>query len=167
MKKYNVFYLWVVEKRGYKFICKKIINNEYKEILTGEKILLEENDQVESLTKYYSILAIATYKNGQILNPLMLSKKDILLKYIKINEKDINKPYDPVDFIEKQKQMLEELKVLEKECPELAKKEAVESLQRAGILDEEGNLKEPYAESVREDIIPAKELNKQKTLDKK
>ena len=97
----------------------------------------------------------------------MLSKKDILLKYIKINEKDINKPYDPVDFIEKQKQMLEELKVLEKECPELAKKEALESLQRAGILDEEGNLKEPYAESVREDIIPTKELNKQKTLDKK
>ena len=87
MKKYNVFYLWVVEKDGHKFICEKVSENYYKEVLTKEDIIIEENESVTKLTKYYSILEVATYKDGQILNPLMLTKKDILYKYIEKNEK--------------------------------------------------------------------------------
>lgn len=190
MKKYNVFYLWVVEKDGYKFICERIYDNRYKEVLTKEDVIVEENDKVKSLTRYYSILEVATYKNGQILDPLMLTKKDILLKYIEINQNVIDKRIDIDDILKRQKEELEGLKVLARECPELAKKYSLEKLQGAGILDENGELIGPYkevftkrtdmdimvdnwrgyVENVKDEmpdipIISAKEL--QKTLDKK
>lgn len=192
MKKYNVFYLWVVEKDGHKFICERVSGDDYKEVLAKEDIRVEENDKVKSLTNYYSILAVATYKNGQILNPLMLTKKDILLKYIEINEKVVSKNFDMDDILRKQQEELEGLKVLAKECPELAKKYSLEKLQGAGILDENGDLKESYNELVTKKtdmnimvdnwrayvdankdkmpdipIISAKELQKQKTKEKK
>lgn len=192
MKKYNVFYLWVVEKDGHKFICERVSGNDYKEVLTKEDIRTENNENVKSLTKYYSILAIATYKNGQILNPLMLTKHDILLKYIEINQNIIDRRIDMDDFLKNQQEELEGLKILAKECPELAKEYSLEKLQGAGILSENGELIGPYkdilrkekdmdvmigwwqdyVESVKDDmpdipIISAKELQKQKTLDKK
>ena len=191
MKRYSVFDLYVVKKDNHKFICEKILENEYREVLTKEKLIIEENETVESLTKYYSILAIATYKNGQVLNPLMLSKKDILLKYIEINEKVRNKEVNINDFLKKQQEELEGLKVLASECPELAKQLASETLQGLGIIDEEENLIGPYKDILKkertvekvtemyktyieikkEDIpdIPmesAKELRKQKPFDK-
>jgi len=191
MKKYSVFSLYVVEKDGHKFICEKIIDNEYKEVLTKEKLVLEENDKIKSLTKYYSIIAVATFKDGQVLNPLMLTKKDILLKYIEINQNVIDKRIDMDDFLKRQQEELEGLKILAKECPELAKKYSLEKLQGAGILDENGDLKEPYNElitkksdmdvavdmyetyvdSEKDDmldipIISVKEKHKQKTLEK-
>ena len=192
MKKYNVFYLWVVEKDGHCFICERVYHNSYKEVLTKEDIRVEENDKVKSLTRYYSILGVATYKNGQILNPLMLTKYDILLKYIEINQNVIDKRIDINEFLKKQQEELEGLKVLTKECPELARKYSLEKLQGAGILDGNGALIGPYKEifrkasdmekmvdmyetyidSKKEDIpdipiISAKELHKQKILDKK
>lgn len=192
MNKYNVFNLYVIERDNHKFICEKITPNKYIEVLTREKIVLEEKDKTKSLTKYYSILSVATYKNGQILNPLMLTKKDILLKYIEINEKVVSKNFDMDDFLKRQQEELEGLKILAKECPELAKEYSLEKLQGAGILDEQGNLTGPYKEmftertgmdilvdgwreyvdSVKDDmpdipIISARELQKQKTLEKK
>lgn len=192
MKKYNVFNLYVIEKDNHKFICERVIDNEFKEVLTKEKLVLEENDKVKSLTRYYSILAVATYKNGRILNPLMLTKKDILLKYIEINQNVKDKRIDIDDFIKKQQEELEGLKILSKECPELAKEYSLEKLQGAGILDSNGEPIGPYKEifvkktgmdimiegwrehvkNVKDDmpdipIISAKELYKQKILDKK
>ena len=161
MKKYNVFCLWVVEKPGHKFICERIINDVYREVLTKEELILEENDKVKPLTRYYSILAVATYKNGKILNPLMLTKKDILLKYIEINEKVVSKNFDMDDFLKRQQEELEGLKILAKECPELAKEYSLEKLQGAGILDETGELIGPYKE------IFVKSTDNQKTLNKK
>jgi len=191
MKKHNVFYLWVVKKNGHSFICKRIYGNEYKEVLTKEDIRVNQDDKVKSLTKYYPILEIATYKNGQILNPLMLTKYDILLKYIELNENTIDKKIDIDEFLKKQQGELEGLKVLARECPELAKKYSLEKLQGVGILDENGDLKEPYNElitkksdmdvavdmyetyvdSEKDDmldipIISVKEKHKQKTLEK-
>lgn len=160
MKKYNVFSLWVVEKHGHKFICERIVNDVYREVLTKEELILEENDKIKSLTRYYSILAVATYKNGQILNPLMLTKKDILLKYIEINEKVVSKNFDMDDFLKRQQEELEGLKILAKECPELAKEYSLEKLQGAGILDEKGELIGPYKE------VFVKRTEKQKTLNK-
>ena len=146
MKKYNVFCLYVVEKEGHKFICERIINNEFREVLTKEELILEEHDKVKPLNRYYSILEVATYKNGKILNPLMLTKKDVLLKYIEINERVVSKNFDMDDFLKRQQKELEGLKVLAKECPELAKEYSKEKLQGAGILDKNGDLKEPYNE---------------------
>lgn len=192
MKKYNVFSLYVVEKDNHKFICERIIDNEFREVLTKEELIIEDNDKIKPLNRYYSILAVATYKNGKILNPLMLTKKDILLKYIEINEKVVSKNFDMDDILKRQQEELEGLKILAKECPELAKEYSLEKLQGAGILDEKGELIGPYkevftkrtgmdimidgwrdhVESVKDDmpdipIISAKELHKQKTLDKK
>ena len=161
MKKYNVFCLWVVEKPVHSFICERIIDNEFREVLTNEELILEENDKVKPLTRYYSILEVATYKNGKILNPLMLTKKDVLLKYIEINEKAIDKRIDIDDFLKRQQEELEGLKILAKECPELAKEYSLEKLQGAGILDENGELIGPYKE------IFVESPGKQKTLDKK
>ena len=160
MKKYNVFCLYVIEKDNHKFICERIIDNEYKEVLTKEELILEENDKVKPLTRYYSILAVATYKNGQILNPLMLTKKDILLKYIEINKKVVSKNFDVDDLLKKQQEELEGLKILSKECPELAKEYSLETLQGAGILDEKGELIGPYKQ------LFVKRTEKQKTLNK-
>ena len=156
MEKYNVVSLYVVEKEEHKFICEKIFENEYREVLTKEKLILEDNDKIESLTRYYSILGVATYKDGKILNPLMLTKKDILLKYIEINQNEKDKRIDMDDFLKRQQEELEGLKILAKVCPELAKEYSLEKLQGAGILDENGELIGPY-----------KEIVKQKTLDKK
>lgn len=161
MKKYNVFCLWVIEKPGHSFICERIIGNQFREVLTKEELILEENDKVKSLTRYYSILEVATYKDGKILNPLMLTKKDILLKYIEINEKAMDKRIDMDDFLKRQQEELEGLKILAKECPELAKEYSLEKLQGAGILDENGELIGPYKE------VFTKRTEKQKTLDKK
>lgn len=121
MEKYNVFSLYVVEKEEHKFICERIIDNEFREVLTKEKLILEDNDKIESLTRCYSILGVATYKDGKILNPLMLTKKDILLKYIEINQNEKDKRIDMDDFLKRQQEELEGLKILAKECPELAK----------------------------------------------
>ena len=187
MKKYNVFCLYVIKKEGYSFICENIIDNEYREVLTKEKLILEKGELVIPLTRYYSILEVATYKNGKILNPLMLTKKDILLKYIEINEKVVSKNIDMDDFLKRLQAELEGLKVLAKECPELAKKYSLEKLQGSGILNENGELIGPYkevfvkrtgmdimidgwrdyVESVKDDmpdipIISAKELQKKK-----
>ena len=91
----------------------------------------------------------------------MLTKKDILLKYIRINEKVRNKDININDFVKKQKEELEGLKVLFKENPELAKKEALEKLQRTGILDENGELNELYKD------VFIKKIERQKTMYKK
>ena len=96
MKKYNVFSLYVIEKEEHKFICEKISDKEYKEVLTKEKLLLEEKNKVKSLTDYYSIFEIAVFdKNLEVDKVLVLSKKDILLKYIEINEKTMDKESNP------------------------------------------------------------------------
>ena len=151
MKKYNVFYLWVVEKDRHKFICEKIYDNKFKEILTKKYIIVEESDKVKSLISYYSILEIATYKNGQILNPLMLTKKDILLKYIELNEKEKNKHVNINDFLKKQEEELKGWEILKKECPEFAKQLAKEILQGLGIIDDKENLVGPYNDILRKE----------------
>ena len=165
MKKYSVFELYVVEKEGHKFICEKISDNEYREVFTKEKIKIENNDIGECLTKYYSILAIATYKNDQVLNPLRLNKKDILLKYLSINEKVRNKEVNIDDFLKKQQEELEELKVLARECPELAKRNALQTLQRIGILDKEGNVIGPYNEILVKEETPKQRILKNEEID--
>ncbi|MBR6690520.1 MAG: hypothetical protein IKL65_04240 [Bacilli bacterium] len=148
MKKYSVFRLYVVEKDGHKFICERIYSYEYREVLTKEKLILEENDKVESLTNWYALAVIGFFDLGYniITNPLMLTKKDVLYKYIEINERVVSKNIDMDDLLKRQQEELEGLKVLAKECPELAKKYSLEKLQGTGILDENGDLKEPYNE---------------------
>lgn len=154
MKKYSVLTLYVVKKGNHNFICENILLNEYREVLTKEKLILEENDNVEYLANYYSILAIATYKDGRISNPLMLSKKDILRKYIEIN-KQVESRLSQIDrisdFIKYQQEEIEGLKILGKECPELAKQRAIGSLKRTGILDEKGSVTDPYKEIFSEE----------------
>ena len=84
MKLYSVFRLFVVEKNKIKFICTEKNKGEYIEFFTKEKLKVDDNTKVESLSNYYSILEVANYENFK---PLRINKKSILLKYIEINEK--------------------------------------------------------------------------------
>ena len=91
MKKYNVFSLYVITIDKHKFICESIIYREkYREVLTGRKFDLKENYLVEKLSDYYCILGVMNYTTGE---PLMLSKDDILRKYIDINMPEIEDEY--------------------------------------------------------------------------
>jgi len=83
MKKYSVFNLYVITINNQKFICEPVIyGEEYREIFTRMKITLNEKFKVEILSDYYSLLERINYSSGK---PLMLSKEDILRKYIDIN----------------------------------------------------------------------------------
>ena len=98
MKKYNVFGLSVIKLDGQKFICESIIPGEkYREILTGRKFNLKDEYVVEKLSEYYSILEVMNYKTRE---PLMLSKDNILRKYIDINMPEIEDEYyqEPTDL---------------------------------------------------------------------
>ena len=132
MKKYNVIDLYVIEKKKNKFICERYYENEYIEVLTKEKIKVN-NEKVERLIEYYSILERICLDSKK---PLLLTKKDVLLKYLQINNKQKEEKTDK-----------KEMNVM------------------IGMWQD-------YVESVKDDmpdipIISAKELNKQKTLDKK
>ena len=154
MRRYNVFSLYVVEKDNHKFICAKIFRNEYKEILTKEKILLEKNDKITPLANHYGILEVVNYKVGKIYAPLTLDKKDILLKYLEINAPIIDKNSDVL--IEKQEE-LEGSKTLERDCTKLTKEE---SLGNTGILDKNGDVMPPYQKVFAQITDGPKELSK-------
>lgn len=84
MKKYSVFSLCVVKKKGVYFICKYgNMPNTYEEFFTKETIVEENEENVESLSKYYSLLGVKNYKTRE---SLKLSAKEILIKYIEINK---------------------------------------------------------------------------------
>ena len=156
MKKYSAFHLYVVEKDGHKFICEKIFENEYREVLTKTKIISETGDKVESLAEYYPLwMRMCCAESRTIRELFMLTKKDVLLKYAEINKNKIIN-----DYLKEQKEESEDLNDLSKVSPDRARKEALEKLQRIGILDSEGNLIGPY----KEIFVKAE---KQKTLDKK
>ena len=91
MKKYSVFDFYVVKvEKGdnkFYFICKFYAQNTYKEIFTKEKICVKDKSYVERLSDYYSPIAICSYNKEKLSSkPLMLSRKDLLYKYIEINK---------------------------------------------------------------------------------
>jgi len=91
MKKYRVFNLYVVTINKQKFICEPVIyGEEYREIFTKMKITLNDKFMVEILGDYYSVLERIAYSTGE---PLMLSKEDILRKYLEINMPKIEDNY--------------------------------------------------------------------------
>lgn len=88
MKKYSVFSLYVVQvgtgKRAHYFICEQpnLFSNVYREIFTKQKIKVENDFFVKRLSDFYSILERCDFSTGEV---LMLTKKQLLLKYIEIN----------------------------------------------------------------------------------
>ena len=84
MKKHSVFSLCVVKKGDIYFICKYTnLVDTYEEFFTKELIVEKNKKNIEGLSEYYSLLGVKNYKTGK---PLMLSKQDILEKYIEINK---------------------------------------------------------------------------------
>ena len=154
MKEFNLFDLYVIENDNHKFICElDISKNLYIEIFTKEIIELENNKEMEPLSKYYSLLQIIKYYNNLgAKEPLMLKEKELLIEYININKQIVdkfdhyNKNIDKV--LNDQEEYLKEFKKLKENNPELAKELAMESLKKSGILDENGELAYPYSESV-------------------
>lgn len=67
----------------YSFICRqKSSANTYIEIFTGQKIKETEIITIEPLKNYFSVLSICNYTTGK---PLLLTKRELLTKYIDIN----------------------------------------------------------------------------------
>ena len=99
MKLYSVFSLFVVKVKNNYFICREAFkDNVYIEFFTKEKITVKDENDVECLSKYYSLLEVMDYETSEV---LMLNKKQILLKYLEINDKTIEKKekitYEPKD----------------------------------------------------------------------
>ena len=150
MKNYYAHSLYVVTLNGHKFICEERFG-EFIEVLTKEKIEVSNEKNIEKLGDYYPILALADftkkdkYGNPLITNHLMLTKKDILLKYVDINKKTYNiKDFDVDDFLSRQKEKIKVFEILQENNPELAKEIATRELQESNILDDSGELKPPY-----------------------
>ena len=154
MKKYNVFDLWVVKADDYYFICEKLFDeNTYREIFTKEKVEVLDNENLEPLKNYYSLLVIMNYVTGE---PLILTKKELLVKYAEINSsyierrKQYNSNYEII--IREQDEYIKALKELGEKNPERAREEAIESLRRTGILNENCELDAPYNMSSSEKV---------------
>lgn len=88
MKKYSVYSLFVIQvgtgKQARYFICEQpiLFSNVYREIFTKQKIKVDNEFFVKRLSDFYSILERCNYSTGEV---LMLTKKQLLLKYIEIN----------------------------------------------------------------------------------
>lgn len=85
--KISVFELKVVKTiingNEHYLICREgLMDNTYKEVLTGRKIVVNSSKDIEPLCDYYPVLGVANYKTGKALT---LSKRDILSKCIEIN----------------------------------------------------------------------------------
>lgn len=151
MKKYNVFRLWVVKEEDYYFICEKSLDeNIYTEIFTKEKLEVLDNENVEPLKNYYSLLAIKSYSTKE---PLMMTTKKLLLKYAEINSSHIerkkqDKRNDYKTIIKEQEEYICALKELAQKNPEKSKEEAIEHLRRVGILDENNKLAPAYSNNI-------------------
>ncbi len=92
MKKISVYDLVVISitKDGscHQLICKKgVIRKGYFEVLTGDKVEAQSSSDIVPLSKFYSPLGTHNPDGS----PLMLDSKDILKKYIEINN---NNSYD-------------------------------------------------------------------------
>lgn len=145
MKLYSVFSLYVVKKDDVKFICRKKNNKKYIEFLTNKKMKIKDEKEIESLSDYFSLLEVMNY---QTFEPLMLTKDGILLKYIEINEKVVDKTDYYNANIDNILQEIDErstqFKKLQEKDPERAKMIAENVLKNVGILDDNNQVKEPY-----------------------
>lgn len=89
MKLYSVLNLYVIKVKDTYFICHKSSkDNIYIEFFTREKIVVKNQNDIESLKKYYSLLGVIDFKTKE---SLRLTKKQILLKYLEINDKVVKK----------------------------------------------------------------------------
>ena len=83
MKKYSVYSLKVIKADDIYLICRKNhLNDDYTEVLTNKKIKLTDKMAIEPLANYYPTLGLQKYGTDEV---LMLSKEDILRKYLEIN----------------------------------------------------------------------------------
>ena len=95
-KKYSILRLYIVniieDNKTYRFICEYDKDSDiYKEIFTDEQIKKEDITSIEKLSNYYSNSEICKWTLKEVDDPLMLSKKEILKKYIELNNMNIKK----------------------------------------------------------------------------
>lgn len=112
MKKYNVLNLYVVESQGKYFIC-EVSKNElkYVEVLTKTVFKVNNEIKVQRLKDYYSPLAVINFTTKE---PLLLSEKDILDKYLEINNNLEKEATECNHFTSEEKQIISGLRKLMK-----------------------------------------------------
>lgn len=112
MTKYNIFDLWVIKVEEYYFICEKEFDKTYREIFTKEKIKDVKMEDILPLDDYYYPFI---YNNGK---SLMLSEKELLIKYAFINSSHIERKKEKLrhnynEYIKEIDNYIEELKEVE------------------------------------------------------
>lgn len=170
MKLYNVFNLYVIKKENIYFICKKDYHKDtYIEFFTKDKIKVKDKNDVKLLSDYYTLFVIMNYKTKQ---PLMLTRKQILLKYIEINEKVIDKKENynkRIDgILNNIDSSLNDFKLLVEKDPNSAKIMSMEEIK--SVLDDSDYCKEviirmweTYVDSKKDSIdIPIKNVKQLK-----
>lgn len=129
-------------------------------------IAKENNDKLFIMKGFYraqgqSIFTIARELNENNKNTYILGReqKFELQEAIYNPIKGINVT-DELDFCNKQKEYLEALKTLAIENPEKAKEIAIKHLQKSEILNEDGELQEPYSEGLCKILKPENKIEK-------
>ena len=96
MKRYNVFDLYVIKiptiDGHQSFICKRS-GSSFMEILSNEKIASKNNYQVTPLSDYYK------ESNELIVKQIMIDKKEVLGKYLEINDNSKQQEYNSPEAI--------------------------------------------------------------------
>ncbi len=97
MKRYNVTNLFVVEVHTIEgpeyFICKyNVLNDTYNEFFTNERIYVKKNQNVMPLSTYYP-------EGSVIKGQLMVDKREILGKYLEINDKSKQQEYNSLEVV--------------------------------------------------------------------
>lgn len=166
MKKYSVFYLYVVNVDEYYFICEKgYRDNLYVELFTKEKFEVLDENNVKPLKNYYSLFEVMNYKTGE---ELLLTKKELLIRYAHLNSTQIErrKNYHD-DLIRGMDNYLMNLKEFAKNNQEKAREEAIASLYRTGILRENGEFSEFYSNLCSENSDNCNFINDKKEICKR
>lgn len=129
---YDALKLYIIHEGDYKYICEKISDDEYEEVLTKTVIEIREINQIKP---YVSIHKNTLIKKRLSSQDFLVSKLDILKDFAKINSHSLSiiEQHRKVDdIIKEQEEYSRLLKELSEKNPEKAKEIVILELKRNG-----------------------------------
>ena len=117
-----------------------------KDYNVHELYLVEDSKNIKLLTSYYSLIEFVDFKTKESLS---LSKNDILRECIVVNNRNLKTKRNSFEELNKGlEKEINHLYELKEKDPERLKKEAIDSLYRTKVIDENGNIyRTPFPKS--------------------
>ena len=117
-----------------------------KDYNVHELYVVEDSKNIKLLTSYYSLIEFVDFKTKESLS---LSKNDILRECRVVNNRNLKIKRNSFEELNKgQEKEINHLYELKEKDPERLKKEAIDSLYRTKVIDENGNIcKTPFPKS--------------------